>query len=164
MEVFLFYLLALISVASVVAMILTRHQAYNALLLAVAFTSLGGLFALLKAPFIATVQIIIYAGAIMVLFIFVIMMIDLRQPFPPLRRKWVLALGAFLLAIIFLELILVIRTLPGTNSSAAPDFGHPTPLGRLLFSRYLYAFEITSILIVVAIVGSLYLARRKEKK
>ena len=160
----MFYLLALISVASVVAMILTRHQAYNALLLAVAFTSLGGLFALLKAPFIATVQIIIYAGAIMVLFIFVIMMIDLRQPFPPLRRKWVLALGAFLLAIIFLELILVIRTLPGTNSSAAPDFGHPTALGRLLFSRYLYAFEITSILIVVAIVGSLYLARRKEKK
>lgn len=164
MEVFLFYLLALISVASVVAMILTRHQAFNALLLAVAFTSLGGLFALLKAPFIATVQIIIYAGAIMVLFIFVIMMIDLRQPFPPLKRKWVLALGAFLLAIIFLELILVIRTLPGTNSSAAPDFGHPIALGRLLFSRYLYAFEITSILIVVAIVGSLYLARRKEKK
>ena len=160
----MFYLLAIICIASVVAMILTRHQAYNALLLAVAFTSLGGLFALLKAPFIATVQIIIYAGAIMVLFIFVIMMIDLRQPFPPLRRKWVLALGAFLMAIIFLELILVIRTLPGTSSAASPDFGHPAALGRFLFSRYLYAFEITSILIVVAIVGSLYLARRKEKK
>jgi len=160
----LFYLLAIISVVSVVAMIFTRHQAYNALLLAVAFTSMGGLFALLKAPFIATVQIIIYAGAIMVLFIFVIMMIDLKQPFPPLKRKWVLAFGAFLMAIIFLELILVIRTLPGTNSAAAPDFGHPAALGRLLFSRYLYAFEITSILIVVAIVGSLYLARRKEKK
>lgn len=164
MATFLFYLLSAISVASVVAMIFSRHQAYNALLLAVAFTCLGGLFALLNAPFIAAVQIIIYAGAIMVLFIFVIMMIDLRQPFPPLRKKWVYALGAFLMAVVFLELIWVMKSLPKTSQIATPDFGHPTALGKLLFSKYLYPFEITSILIVVAIVGSLYLARRKERK
>lgn len=163
MVTFLFYLLSVISIFSVIAMIFSRHQAYNALFLAVAFTSLGGLFALLNAPFIAAVQIIIYAGAIMVLFIFVIMMIDLRQPFPPLRKKWVYALGTFLMAVIFIELLLVIKSLPKANQATSPDFGHPTALGKLLFSKYLYPFEITSVLIVVAIVGSLYLARRKER-
>ncbi len=163
MATFLFYLLSIITVASVVAMIFSRHQAHNALLLAVAFTSLGGLFALLQAPFIATVQIIIYAGAIMVLFIFVIMMIDLRQPFPPLRKKWVFALGALLIVVIFFELIMVIKSFPTASKATNLDFGHPASLGKLLFSKYLYPFEITSILIVAAMVGSLYLARRKER-
>ncbi|MCX7973399.1 MAG: NADH-quinone oxidoreductase subunit J [Candidatus Aminicenantes bacterium] len=164
MAVFLFYLLAIITVGSVGAMIFSRHQAYNALYLAVAFTALGGLFALLNAPFIAAVQILIYAGAIMVLFIFVIMMIDLRQPFPPLRKKWVYFLGCFLIILIFIELVLVLRSLPESKSIMTSDLGQPASLGRLLFTKYLYPFEITSVLIVVAIVGSLYLARQREKR
>jgi len=76
---FLFFLLAIVSIASVLAMIISKDQAYNALFLILAFVCMGGLFALLEAPFIAVVQIIIYAGAIMILFIFVVMMINLRK-------------------------------------------------------------------------------------
>lgn len=164
MAIFLFYLLAIVATASVVAMIISRHQAHNALYLAIAFTALGGLFALLRAPFIATVQIIIYAGAIMVLFIFVIMMIDLREPFPPFRPKWLIALGLFLIIVVLIELLVVLSSFPMAPSTTSPDFGEPNSLGRLLFTKYLYPFEITSILIVGAIIGSLYLARRREKK
>lgn len=164
MAIFLFYLLAIIAIASIVAMIISRHQAHNALYLAVAFTALGGLFALLNAPFMAAVQIIIYAGAIMVLFIFVVMMIDLRQPFPPLRQKWIYALGILLITVIFIELLVVFSSFPLAPKDTSPDFGEPASLGRLLFTKYLYPFEITSLLIVGAIVGSLYLARRREKK
>jgi NADH:ubiquinone oxidoreductase subunit 6 (subunit J) len=90
---FLFFLLAIICVGSILAMIIVRDQAYNALLLVLAFASLGGLFGLLDAPFIAVVQIIIYAGAILVLFIFVIMMINLRRGLPPEKKKWTLYLS-----------------------------------------------------------------------
>ncbi len=163
MAIFLFFLLAALSLAAVAGMIFSRHQAYNALLLAVSFTALGGIFALLDAPFIAAVQIIIYAGAIMVLFIFVIMMINLREPMPPLKKKWVYGLGAILIMVILVELFLVLRSIPGKNFAATAALGSVRSLGQMLFTRYLYPFEITSILIVAAIVGSLYLARRKEK-
>ncbi|MGQ9470393.1 MAG: NADH-quinone oxidoreductase subunit J family protein [Candidatus Aminicenantales bacterium] len=163
MAAFLFVLLATLSVAAVVGMIFSRHQAYNALLLAVSFTALGGIFALLDAPFIAAVQIIIYAGAIMVLFIFVIMMINLREPAPPLKKKWVYGLGIFLIAIILVELFLVLRSISGDKAVPDNRLGSVRTLGQMLFTKYLYPFEITSVLIVAAIVGSLYLARRKEK-
>jgi len=163
MAVFLFFLFAVVSLAAVIGMIFSRHQAHNALLLAVAFTALGGLFALLNAPFIAAVQIIIYAGAIMVLFIFVIMMVDLRQPLPAAKKRWVYWLGAGLMTVVLTELIFVLRSLPSGSHTAEPDFGSPRALGQILFTKYLYAFEITSILIVAALVGALYLARRREK-
>ncbi len=163
MAVFLFFLLAIVSVGAVIGMIISRHAAHNALFLAVAFTALGGLFALLNAPFVAAVQIIIYAGAIMVLFIFVIMMIHPRESMPPSPKRWVYGLGAFLMAVVLLELVLVLRSLPQMASAPSTSIGHPQDLGRLLFTKYLYPFEITSLLIIAALVGAIYLARRKEK-
>jgi NADH-quinone oxidoreductase subunit J len=163
MGYFLFFLLAALCVGSVLGMIISKNQAYNALFLIVAFASLGGLFGLLEAPFIAVVQIIIYAGAIMVLFIFVIMMINIRTGIPPEKKKWTLYLSLGLAVVLIIELILAIKaafTLPVSTETLEAG---PVSLGRLLFTKYLYPFEITSILIIAALVGAIVLVKKKEK-
>jgi NADH-quinone oxidoreductase subunit J len=163
MGYFLFFLLAALCVGSVLGMIISKNQAYNALFLIVAFASLGGLFGLLEAPFIAVVQIIIYAGAIMVLFIFVIMMINIRTGIPPEKKKWTLYLSLGLAVVLIIELIVAIKaafTLPVSTETLEAG---PVSLGRLLFTKYLYPFEITSILIIAALVGAIVLVKKKEK-
>ena len=162
---FLFFLLAIICVGSVLGMIISKNQAYNALLLALAFAALGGLYGLLNAPFIAAVQIIIYAGAIMVLFIFVIMMINLRRGLPPEKKKWTLYLSLGFAAVLIVELILSVRgAFSLFETSTLETLGGPSDLGRLLFTKYLYPFEITSILIIAALVGAIVLVKKKEKE
>jgi NADH-quinone oxidoreductase subunit J len=163
MGYFLFFLLAALCIGSVLGMIISKNQAYNALFLIVAFASLGGLFGLLEAPFIAVVQIIIYAGAIMVLFIFVIMMINIRTGIPPEKKKWTLYLSLGLAVILIIELIVALKaafTLPVSTETLEAG---PVSLGRLLFTKYLYPFEITSILIIAALVGAIVLVKKKEK-
>ena len=163
MGVFLFFLLATVCVAAVVAMIVTRNQAYSALYLVLVFAALGGLFGLLDAPFIAAVQIIIYAGAIMVLFIFVIMLVNLEQGVPPDRKKWAAVLASVLAAVLLAELLLAVRwTFFEFGRTGGEKIGRPVTLGRLLFTEYLYPFEITSILIVAALVGAIVLAKKER--
>ena len=145
-------------------MIFSRNQAYSALYVILAFVCTGGLFALLGAPFIAVVQIIIYAGAIMILFVFVIMMINVREGLPPERKRWTLYLSGLLGVVLLVELFLAVKAQMGAASAAAELQTSPTNLGRLLFSEYLYPFEITSILIIAAIVGSIVLVKKREKE
>ena len=159
---FLFFLLAIVCVCSVLGMIFSRNQAHNALFLVLAFACLGGLFGLLDAPFIAAVQIIIYAGAIMVLFIFVIMMINLERGISADRKKWTLGLAGVLGVFLLIELLLSIRgAWTGLGTTGGESVGSPTELGRLLFTDYLYPFEITSVLIIAALVGAIVLVKRK---
>jgi NADH-quinone oxidoreductase subunit J len=148
----------------VVAMIFSRNQAYNALFLVLAFASLGGIFGLLDAPFAAAVQVLVYAGAIMVLFLFAIMMFNLRQPEPPKRQRLRIFLGAALAIILFGELGLALRrALAGPTGAAGGQAGGDIArLGTLLFTDYLYAFEITSLLILAALVGAMALAGKSE--
>ncbi len=163
MGLILFFLLAAVAVGAVLAMIITRNQAYSALYLVLAFAALGGLFGLLDAPFIAAVQVIIYAGAIMVLFIFVIMMVNLEQGIPPERKKWAGVLAAVLAVVLLAELLLAVQgTLFSLARTGGEKIGRPATLGRLLFTEYLYPFEITSILIVAALVGAIVLAKREK--
>lgn len=165
MGYFLFFLLAAICVGAVLGMIISKNQAYSALFLVLAFASMGGLFGLLNAPFIAVVQIIIYAGAIMVLFVFVIMMINVREGLPPEKKKWVFGASSVLAIILFLEIILAASgRLSSLSGPEISDIGNPTDLGRLLFTRYLYPFEITSILIIAALVGALVLLKKKANE
>lgn len=162
---FLFFLLAIICIGAVLGMIISRDQAYNALFLILAFTCMGGLFALLEAPFIAAVQIIIYAGAIMILFIFVVMMINLRKGIAPEKKKWTMYFAVIIGAALLVELILTIKGfLEPVGSSALAELGSPADLGRLLFTKYLYPFEITSILIIAAIVGAIVLVKKRENE
>lgn len=145
-------------------MILSRNQAHNALYLVLAFASLGGIFGLLDAPFAAAVQVLIYAGAIMVLFLFAIMMFNLRQPEPPSRKRLRALLGTVLAVILLAELGLAVRrVLAGPRGGGGVPAGADIArLGKLLFSDYLYAFEITSLLILAALVGAMALAGKAE--
>ena len=162
---FLFFLLAIICIASVLGMIISKDQAYNALFLIVAFVCMGGLFALLEAPFIAAVQIIIYAGAIMILFIFVVMMINLRKGVEPEKKRWTMYFAVVIALVLIVELILTVKGAQEPVSSAAlENLGSPTDLGRLLFTKYLYPFEITSILIIAAMVGAIVLVKKRDKE
>ena len=158
-----FSLLSFLCIGSVAAMIVSRNQAHNALFLVLSFSSLGGLFGLLDAPFVAVVQVLIYAGAIMVLFLFAIMMFNLRQVLPPGKLKFRLILAAGLGLVLLAELALAARkALLGSGGASLNPAIDPARLGQLLFSDYLYAFEISSLLVVAALVGALALAGRKE--
>jgi NADH-quinone oxidoreductase subunit J len=162
MAIFLFFLLSTVCVGAVLGMILSKNQAYSALFLVLAFVCLGGLFGLLGAPFMAVVQIIIYAGAIMVLFIFVIMMINLGQGLSPEKKKWTIALSVVLALVLLLELVLAAK---GASLGRGPEGSiSPKEIGQLLFTKYLYPFEITSVLIIAALVGAIVLVKKREKE
>jgi NADH-quinone oxidoreductase subunit J len=163
MAIFIFFILATLCVGSVLGMIISKNQAYNALFLILAFASLGGLFGLLDAPFIAVVQIIIYAGAIMILFIFVIMMVNVREGIPPEKKKWTLYLSLGLAFVLVIELIFAFKGAFSLTGGAMEKSG-PTELGRVLFTEYLYPFEITSILIIAALVGAIVLIKREKEE
>jgi NADH-quinone oxidoreductase subunit J len=155
-----FILLAFLCIGSVTAMIISRNQAHNALFLVLSFSSLGGLFGLLEAPFAAVVQVLVYAGAIMVLFLFAIMMFNLRRALPSGRKKVRIVLTAGLGVVLLAELLVAGRKV--VIGGGAGLSGDPAGLGRLLFTDYLYSFEITSLLILAALVGALGLAGKKE--
>ena len=162
---FLFFLLAIICISAVLGMIISKDQAYNALFLIVAFVCMGGLFALLEAPFIAAVQIIIYAGAIMILFIFVVMMINLRKGLGPEKKKWTLYFAVIIAIALTVELIMTVKgALEPVGPGAMEKLGSPSDLGQLLFTKYLYPFEITSILIIAAMVGAIVLVKKRDNK
>lgn len=164
MAQYLFFLLSAICIGSILGMIVSKNQAYSALYLVVCFACTAGFFAMLDAPFIAAVQIIIYAGAIMVLFIFVIMMIDVRRGLSPERKKWTIIFASGIAGVLVIELLFALRAAFSQLGEATPgELGNPSELGELLFTKYLYPFEITSILIIAALVGSIVLVKKRDE-
>ena len=148
--------------------ITSRNPVASALYLVLAFCSLAGLFLLLHAEFLAMVQIIVYAGAIMVLFLFVIMYLNLKHDVEGgirlmLRRGIGWVLGALLLA----EAVLLLgrRWALGPLAAAPPSetVGNTAAIGRLLYSEYLFPFEITSLLLLVAMVGAVIIGRGRAR-
>ncbi len=162
MAAVLFLILAAASAGSVLGMILSRDRTHGALFLVPAFAALGGIFGLLDAPFVAAVQVLVYAGAIMVLFLFVLMTIDPVDGRRPERASWVLGPALLLCLVLLGEILLALRGVAGGTSGQGPT---PTAgLGTLLLGRYLYAFEIASLLIVAALTGAVALAGRKDSR
>ena len=161
----LFFILAILSAGGVVGMIVSRDRAHSVLFLVLAFAALAGVFGLLDAPFVAAVQVLIYAGAIMVLFVFVIMMIDQRDGRGIEKKKSVGILAAVLAITLFAELLLAVREiLPGMGNAGPVGGAETARLGSLLFEKYLYPLEITSILIIAALTGAISLAGKKGPK
>ncbi len=166
---FLFFLFAIVAIASAIMMVAHRNPVYCALFLIITLFSLAGLYVLLHAPFIAAVHIIVYAGAIMVLFLFVIMLLNLKSDIAKERPSWLLQLlGIFIAGIFFVELAFFVRS-SSTETSAAvvkagSQIGSTEVIGNLLFTEYLLPFEIASILLLAAIIGSVILAKLKLKE
>jgi NADH-quinone oxidoreductase subunit J len=170
----LFYVFGAVAIGASLLVIAQRNPIYSVLLLIASFAALSGLYVLLDAEFVAVIQIIVYAGAIMVLFLFVVMLLnapheetseDIRMH--PLRRSGPMKFGAALALALLAELLWAV-----TRGQGSPDgFGRPPAgsvagLGQVLFTEYAFAFEVTSVLILVAMVGAVVLARRdvEEKR
>lgn len=165
MALLLFFILAILSAGGVVGMIVSRDRAHSVLFLVLAFAALGGVFGLLDAPFVAAIQVLIYAGAIMVLFVFVIMMIDQRDGRGIEKKKSIGILAAVLAITLFAELLLAVRgILPGMGNTGPSGRVDTAGLGSLLFGKYLYPLEITSILIIAALTGAISMAKKREPK
>ena len=170
----LFYVFAGVAVAASLLVVLQRNPMHSVLLLIVSFCALAGLYIGLDAPFAAVVQIIIYAGAIMVLFLFVVMLLNAHREDEvdvgarplggPLRA------GAVLAAVLVAELIWALVRAGGARDGALAAGAGADPaalqsvrtLGNVLFTEYSLAFEVTSILIIVAMIGAVVLAKRES--
>ena len=171
-EVVTFYLLAGTAVVASALVIGQRNPMYSVMFLIVAFAALAGLYIQLDAPFVAVAQIIIYAGAIMVLFLFVVMLLNAPQEdgaewdrTHPLRRPGVARIGILLAVVLVAELgwaltkVVALDTPVGARADGAL-VGSVRELGKVLFTDYAFAFEATSLLILVAMVGAVVLARK----
>ena len=161
MMIAVFIVLAGTCLAAVLGMILSKTPSYGALYLVLMFAALGGLFGLLGAPFMAVVQVIIYAGAIMVLFVFLIMMVHPKKGVPPEHRKGPARAGILLGIVLAVELVLAALNAFGGPAAAVAATVTPKEIGRLLLTKYLYPFEVTSILIIAALVGAIALAQKR---
>jgi NADH-quinone oxidoreductase subunit J len=162
-ESVLFFILAIAAITTALGMLLSRSAVYAALYLVLNFSTVALFYVLLSAPFIAMSQISVYAGAIMVLFLFVIMLLGTellpRTGVLPWQKPVAVAL-ALLLAGEALYLLFVRGTTSGSIPQPVETFGSPQAVGRALFNEYLLPFEITSILLLVAMVGAIVLARQ----
>ncbi len=161
---FFFYFLAFMAVASAIAVITRRNPVHAALSLIITLLSLAGLYLMLYAPFVAAVQIILYAGGIMVLFLFVIMLVNLEQNIREYQwnKQWVL--GILLALSLGGLLVYVIRRghdiFPATFV-ALPEGQNTQQVGIWLYGNYMLPFEIASLLLLVAIVGAVVMAKKR---
>ncbi len=159
-QLFIFLVLAAIAVAGAINLILQRHPIHSALSLIVVMTALAGLYLLLEAEFVAAIQVIVYAGAIMVLFVFVIMLLNAG-----IEERSSLSRTARYAGVPLSVLLLVALVYGVTRSSLSmalqPTGEHPIrTMALLLFQNFVFPFELTSILILIAILGALVLAKR----
>jgi NADH-quinone oxidoreductase subunit J len=168
-ETTLFWILAPATVACAVLVIVLRNAVGSAIFLIITFLLSAGIYILLEAPFIAAIQVLVYAGAIMVLFLFVIMLLNLEKE-PKAAGRFQLnktvgvLLGIILLAqlgIVFLSLLTPVQPQTGVPASVQVKMGATESIARLLFTDYLLPFEIASLLLLAAIVGSVILAKRE---
>lgn len=168
-QTLIWIVLAGLAIGSGVAMVVQRNPLYAAISLIGVFISFAGFYLLLGAPFIAAVQVIVYAGAIMVLVVFVIMLLNVEEEVrKPVRLKFLIPAAIFGAAILFAQAAFIVYSVGASpvrvpNANAADSqTGLTKSIGTGLFTDYLLPFEITSILILMAIVGAITLARRQD--
>jgi NADH-quinone oxidoreductase subunit J len=166
MDYILFFGLALVSVGSALGMLLSKSAIYAALNLVINFVTIAIFYLLLGGPFIALSQVTVYAGAIMVLFLFVIMLLGAEQKPGSKALPWQRPLAFVLGAVLLVEFAYVLITRGGSMQQVGvldPNFGTPPLVGETLFNQYLLPFEVISILLLVAMVGAVVLTRKKKR-
>ena len=170
MELVLFVVLGAIAIAAALGVIIARKPIYSALSLLVNFCSLAGLYILLNAQFLAAVQVIAYAGAIVVLFLFATMLLGggkEAEETPNVKRQTSSYLAMALAFVLLTEVgyVLVSGTLTGTQGTDTPEaiasMGNVQAIGELLFTDYLLPFELAAVLLLIGIVGAVVLAKKK---
>ncbi len=165
-EAVAFYVLAACILGFAVLVVTTRDIVHGVIVLVLDFLSVAALYVVLEAPFVAAIQVLVYAGGIVVLYLFVVMLVNLKRPAEafraPERRT---ALGVALAIGILVEVVAAVLwsglPVPHAPGAPAPPFeGNTEQVGWLLYTRYLVPFEVASMLLLVAMVGAIILAKR----
>ena len=162
-----FYTLSALILGFAVLVVSTRDTVHSVLFLVLDFLFVAALYVLLAAPFLAVIQILVYAGGIVVLYLFVVMLVNLKRPpeahQDPHRRT---RLGFLLAVLVMVELAAVavysaVRPVPAVAQAEIPVSGNTEQVGWLLYTSYLIPFEIASMLLLVAMIGAIVLAKRE---
>jgi len=167
-----FYLFAIVAVGSGAMVVSARNPVHSVLFLILAFFNAAGLFVLLGAEFLAMILVVVYVGAVAVLFLFVVMMLDIN--FVQLREGFMryLPIGALIGLVLMAELVLIFGawfTAPGAGTALlapmpnAGDVSNTAALGALLYTRYIYAFQAAGVILLIAMIGAIVLTLRARE-
>ena len=163
----IFIALAFLAISGAIAMIVYKNPMYSALGILITMLSIAGMFALLNATFLFLVQIIVYAGAIMTLILFILMFLNIKDedlPKEPNKYK-LIALGVAIMIPLNILVLKAISNLPAKDLSISnSDFGEIKPVGLELYNNWIISFELISILLLIALVGSVVLAKKRKSK
>ncbi len=161
----LFYFLSMLALSGALGVVLSRNPVHSVLFLIMTFFAISGHYILMNAQFLAVVNIIVYAGAIMVLFLFVIMLMNLNADVEP-QKNWLIQLagaisGGMLFLVLLAAVVTAFQTLPTVNSSANTDIGLIQNLGKVLFTKYVLPFELSSVLFLSAMIGAIVIGKKE---
>lgn len=159
----LFWILTILTLGSALMVIFSKNPVHSILWLIVTFFSISGHYVLLNAQFLAIVNIIVYAGAIMVLFLFVVMLMNLNMPAAPLKKKWLKFAGVLSGGSLMLVLIAALKDTESMRREVlmqTGDIGLINSLGMVLFKDYILPFEISSVLFLSAMVGAVVIGKK----
>ena len=162
-QLIFFLILALIAISAAIGMLVSQNAVYSALFLILNLATVAIFYLLLGAPFIAMAQVTVYAGAIMVLFLFVIMLLGAEKLRQKTSLSWQQPLAILLAGLLLVESVYIVfsrRNIFPQAGSVSVSFGSPAQVGELLFNQYLLPFEVTSVLLLVAMIGAIVLTRR----
>jgi len=162
--VVLFDVFGLLMIVCAVISVTRRNPVHSALFLVLVFFLMATLFFLMEGFLVGIIQVLVYAGAIMVLFLFVIMLLNLGE-LPVRKRRLMTAAAALLVpAALFIQLFVIVKGLRGTPEAWEDSSGYIKVVGSLLFEEYLLPFEVVSLLLIAAMVGSVVLTKRELKR
>ena len=161
----LFWVLSAIAVGCALGVILSRNPVNSVMFLIVTFFAISGHYVLMNAQFLAIVNVIVYAGAIMVLFLFVIMLMNLNADVEPQKGQLVQLAGVISGGVFFLVILAAIKSArPEIMDKTSSDIGLITNLGKVLFTKYVLPFEISIVLFLSAMIGAIVIGKKEEHK
>jgi NADH-quinone oxidoreductase subunit J len=159
----LFWFLSVLTLGSAIMVITSKNVIHSILFLIITFFSISGHYVLLNAQFLAIVNIIVYAGAIMVLFLFVVMLMNLNADTEPHRNKYLLYGGTIAGCCLLLVLVAALKKTDSLVQMKTGDIGLINNLGKALFTNYVFPFEISSVLFLSAMIGTVIISKRAHQ-
>jgi len=162
MEQYIFYFVAVLALSSAVYMVFARNPLYSVLSLVVTFFSIAGMYVMLNAQFLGIIQIIVYTGAIMVLFLYVLMMLNLNSKDESRKKNYMKFIGIISSGILFIGFLGAYKVVQGSVKTPVldSDVGLIKNLGKLLFNEYVLPFELASVLILTAIISAVLIGKK----
>ena len=159
----LFWILSFMALVSALMVIISKNPVHSVIWLILVFFAISGHYLLLNAQFLAIVNIIVYAGAIMVLFLYVLMLMDLKKDTEPKKNRWLKLAGAIAGGSLLLVIVAILRKadLTGYTETRVGDIGLIEKLGMVLFNDYVVPFEISSVLFLSAMVGAVVIGKKE---